>query len=591
MKELIQFADAISSIGILVISQEEHTVLFFNQKVKEQCHEIEAGDKCYDRLGESCAFCPIKSIDQPSSLVISYIESWNGYVELTADEYVWEGTPAYLITIIPQMQSRDMKESIAYNRMVECAASVLCEEIAYVNLTANKYVHYEREARIGLKRRKISPLDEYVKGYVKTIHPSDRKEFLQRFDMATLKQEFRGVCHEVYGEFRQKESDGNYRWKSFRAMPVDNPFDDDVLYVFLSRNIHVRKQLELQLAKRLDVAYQAIPGGVVVLRMDEKLTIVEASESFYDVLELTDETTKETIQYLDYVDPRDRQYVQQQILHNIENDQALDVVYREKIHGQIRWIQSRGNRIKREDGYDIYLMIRMDVSQLKEAQHKLVEEQKQYREYTEGIINTLSNLVEFRDTDSGEHIKRTRSLTKILLREMGRRHPEMGMTDATISKIAGAAVLHDVGKIAVSDMILNKPGKLSTEEFELMKEHTMKGYQILKALDLKQDAEQMQYSLDISRYHHERWDGKGYPDHLKGNEIPLWSQVVSVVDVYDALVSQRVYKKAYSHEKAIQMILDGECGQFNPELIDCLVSCKDLLKKEYTEAEKEKSAS
>ena len=114
-----------------------------------------------------------------------------------------------------------------------------------------------------------------------------------------------------------------------------------------------------------------------------------------------------------------------------------------------------------------------------------------------------------------------------------------------------------------------------------MKEHTVKGYEILKTLNLSFDEEQRQYCLDISRYHHERWDGGGYPDHLRGNEIPIWSQVVSIVDVYDALVSPRVYKKASSHEKALEMILNGECGSFNPMLLECLKESVQLLEEEY----------
>lgn len=208
-------------------------------------------------------------------------------------------------------------------------------------------------------------------------------------------------------------------------------------------------------------------------------------------------------------------------------------------------------------------------------------EQQQYRIYTEGIIDTLSSLVEFRDLDSGQHIKRTKALTKILLLNLRRRKPGLGLTDASIEKISEAAALHDVGKIAISDTILNKPGRLTEEEFEEMKKHTVKGYEILKALNLSQDEEQQQYSLDISRHHHERWDGMGYPDHLKGDEIPLWSQVVSIVDVYDALVSPRVYKKAYSHETALQMILNGDCGCFNPELLECLKDSVELLEQEY----------
>ena len=122
---------------------------------------------------------------------------------------------------------------------------------------------------------------------------------------------------------------------------------------------------------------------------------------------------------------------------------------------------------------------------------------------------------------------------------------------------------------------------MTEEEMEIMKTHTTKGYEIIEALDLNEDAQQKQYSMDIAKYHHERWDGNGYPEQLKGDEIPFWSQVVSIVDVYDALVSTRVYKEAYTHEQAMEMILNGECGVFNPVLLECLQDTAELLKNEY----------
>lgn len=141
--------------------------------------------------------------------------------------------------------------------------------------------------------------------------------------------------------------------------------------------------------------------------------------------------------------------------------------------------------------------------------------------------------------------------------------------------------MHDVGKISISDTILNKKGRLTDEEMEIMKTHTTKGYEIIRGFKLNDDEEQERYSLDIAKYHHERWDGKGYPEGLQGDEIPLWSQIVGIVDVYDALVSPRVYKKAFSHEKAMEMILAGECGTFNPILLECLKDAEELLKNEY----------
>lgn len=182
-------------------------------------------------------------------------------------------------------------------------------------------------------------------------------------------------------------------------------------------------------------------------------------------------------------------------------------------------------------------------------------------------VEMLATIVEFRDCESGEHVKRIRMLTGILMKKLGELYPEYALPKEEIEKIMYAAVLHDVGKIAIPDSILNKPAKLTSDEFEIMKAHTIKGGEILRNIPSLLDDDLFNYSYDIARHHHERWDGKGYPDGLKGDEISIWAQVVSVVDVYDALTSERVYKPAFALDKAVDMIVNGECGQFNPKLI------------------------
>lgn len=141
-----------------------------------------------------------------------------------------------------------------------------------------------------------------------------------------------------------------------------------------------------------------------------------------------------------------------------------------------------------------------------------------------------------------------------------------------------ASAMHDVGKIAIPDYILNKPGKLTAEEFEIMKLHTVRGCEILENVEILKNSDSFVYYHDICRWHHEKWDGHGYPDGLKGDEIPIWAQVVALADCYDALVSERIYKPAYSHEKALEMIQAGECGQFNPALLRAFAKVADILK-------------
>ncbi len=194
------------------------------------------------------------------------------------------------------------------------------------------------------------------------------------------------------------------------------------------------------------------------------------------------------------------------------------------------------------------------------------------------LISILSHIVEFRNGDSGSHVIHINKLTDMLLKELVGITDRYDITGDDIELIATASALHDIGKIGIDDAILNKPGRLTDEEFEVMKTHTVIGARMLDDLDAYKGEKLLKTAWQICRWHHERYDGNGYPDGLKGDDIPISAQVVSVADVYDALTSDRVYKRAFSHEKAMQMILDGECGQFNPVLLQCLVNIQDRIK-------------
>ena len=214
--------------------------------------------------------------------------------------------------------------------------------------------------------------------------------------------------------------------------------------------------------------------------------------------------------------------------------------------------------------------------------NEIEEQSRKLRRSNQFFIDTLSTAVEFRSSESGEHISRIRNVTQLLLEALGQQEAQYRFNSDMIEIISNAAAMHDIGKIAIPDAILNKPGRLTPEEFELMKSHTTRGCEILEKLSSVQLEEYYRFSYDICRYHHERWDGNGYPDHLKGSDIPIWAQVVSVADVYDALVSKRVYKPAFSHQTAVDMILNGECGIFNPMLMSILSLIAPQLEKFYT---------
>ncbi len=211
----------------------------------------------------------------------------------------------------------------------------------------------------------------------------------------------------------------------------------------------------------------------------------------------------------------------------------------------------------------------------------LVADQIYEKEHRSSLmIDILSNIVEFRNGESGLHVRHVHTLTEMLLKVLIHKTDRYHLSQTDISIISTASALHDVGKISIDENVLNKPGRLTKEEFEIMKTHSMIGAEMLAGLPIHQDEPLVKAAYEICRWHHERYDGRGYPDGLKGDEIPISAQIVALADVYDALTSERVYKKAFSHEKAVTMILNGECGTFNPLLMECLEECADGIQEE-----------
>ena len=209
---------------------------------------------------------------------------------------------------------------------------------------------------------------------------------------------------------------------------------------------------------------------------------------------------------------------------------------------------------------------------------QLVEEQVYDREKINNtMINILSHVIESRNNESGSHTLHMRSISNLILHHLTKITDRYPMTESDISMITMASALHDIGKITIPKAILNKPGKLTAEEWEIMKTHAANGDEVLNSAPVLQSEPLVKTAHEICRWHHERWDGGGYPDGLSGDEIPISAQVVALADVYDALTSERCYKKAFSHERAIEMICNGECGAFNPLLIECLQAVADKL--------------
>ena len=196
------------------------------------------------------------------------------------------------------------------------------------------------------------------------------------------------------------------------------------------------------------------------------------------------------------------------------------------------------------------------------------------------LVSVFSQIVEFRNGESGNHVKHIRVISELVMSRLLEITDKYKISPEEQDDIPLASALHDIGKIAIDEKILNKPGKLTAEEFAIIKTHSMHGAEMLSKLENFENEPLLHTAYEIARWHHERWDGRGYPDGLKGDDIPISAQIVSLADVYDALTSERCYKPPYSHDAAIQMILNGECGAFNPLLLECLKDIQNDLRVE-----------
>ena len=231
---------------------------------------------------------------------------------------------------------------------------------------------------------------------------------------------------------------------------------------------------------------------------------------------------------------------------------------------------------------ELYQARRSLSCKVESQQARLLRQAQEIIRLNQGMVEALATAIEFRSEESGAHVQRIHDITRHLL---SRTELGQGLSPGEIEEIALASILHDVGKIAVPDAILNKPGRLTPEEFAVMKTHTVQGARLLGQIPQLRRYGAYRYAVDIARHHHERWDGRGYPDGLKGDEISVWAQVVSLADVYDALSCKRVYKDAFPRERVLEMIQEGECGVFSPRLLACFFSVEEELSRLYRKEE------
>ncbi len=211
-------------------------------------------------------------------------------------------------------------------------------------------------------------------------------------------------------------------------------------------------------------------------------------------------------------------------------------------------------------------------------QYQMIQKQSKDLEKSKlDMMDIFGAVAEYRNAENTDHIRHVKAITQLLAEQLMKNYPEYGLDARRIQIIVAVSALHDIGKIAIPDHILLKPAKLTEEEMEVMRSHTTKGCEILNSIQGTWSEEHAKIAAEVCRSHHERYDGNGYPDGLKGDEIPIAAQIVSLADVYDALVSERVYKKAYPKDQAYHMIIVGECGVFLPQLLDCFRDVKDQI--------------
>jgi len=437
------------------------------------------------------------------------------------------------------------------------------------DLTTGQIVHSGQFERIaGYEDGEMPGADMPARD--KLIIPADRKRADNIIDAC-----INGKIDNYETEFRIVCKNGDIKWVQDRGAVAGRDENGKATRIVgMFYGIDRFKATEAALAAKLRLL-DTVSGmsGLGTLEWDLTTGKLKFDDDFLHMFGYKENEVAEDFSALSsFIDPEDFGQLAKELAKFVD-DNDKDAVYSKQVralpkNGNYMWVvatarivewDSEGNTTR------VYAGV-LNIDRLKRANSFL--------------IDALSTTVKFRNFESGEHVKRMRNLTYIFLRMM---RDEYGLKPDLIETIADASVLHDIGKIAIPDSVLLKPGPLTKEEFEIMKTHTIRGCEILESLNYVPDQQYYQYCYEICRHHHERWDGNGYPDGLKGDDISIWAQAASLADVYDALTSNRVYKKAYSHNEAVAMILNGECGVFNPALMEYFAAIHDELPNQIAE--------
>ncbi|MDP4117729.1 MAG: HD domain-containing protein [Bacillota bacterium] len=495
--------------------------------------------------------------------------------------------------VIPENRKRDMGNIIKFveNKYVMIFSS---------NLTQNECHVVGNWENMLISINRNTTFDELIRCEAETIHNDFYEDFINKFSRDALIKAYNEGAESVWMEHLQRYNDDKHHWTMTKMVFIKEQKDNDIhVLVFvmrIDRDGELKKERDranaqiLNIGRRMFKMYVSIDLDADIYKMyrfnaeNEKVGMVTGKYTkFFDRLRGKIPTP--------YIDHLSSEISTEKLKAYIEKGEMKTKLFSCPViedDGTEEYVEIYVFMMNDYGKNGVLMVVRDVTDQVKrEKTIQSVKNEKDnilaLRNLNKDLIEVLATLVEYRALESGEHIKRIKGYTCLLARKVMREYPKYGLNEDKINLIVAASAMHDIGKIAIPDSILLKPGRFTREEFDIMREHSEKGSEIIKMISNVQGVEYASYCYDITRYHHERWDGKGYPDGLKCEDIPISAQIVSIADVYDALISERCYKEAYSTETAYEMIKGGQCGIFNPKILHCF----DLARKEFEELAKQ----
>ncbi len=428
------------------------------------------------------------------------------------------------------------------------------------------------------KHARLRPYEKAITQYARNlVHPRDRATFMEVLNLEYIRERLSEETPNYYITYRQIIGD-SYKWyRMYVVLASSYNVDDDssnAIICFLNVDEEQKQIARSSYYKNMftDAATNAYSKIIQANVTRDKVYFLKFDGGKI-IREDSGKNIEEHMEYLaSTIDEEYRDGIIKSCRRMIEGEgfeEVISYAYKDALpheDGAPRWYITTIRSMEYEGDRLLLIFITDNTDKIRSLE--ALEEKRRSEEMNGFIVNVLSSAVEFRSLETGDHVNRVTALTETILRDFLDRNPEYKLGEEDIRQISSAAALHDVGKIAIPDSILMKPGRLTDEEFAEMKKHPLYGCEMLERFENKEDSF-YRYCYDICRYHHERYDGRGYPEGLVGEETPIWAQIVSIVDVYDALTHNRSYKKAFPKEEAIRMINAGECGIFSDKLLEC----------------------